>query len=153
RPGCWIAYRPGWVWVPAHYVWTPAGYVFVEGYWDYPLRDRGLLFAPVVIERRCLLRRDWAFVPSFVVYDDFLQCSLFVRPRFGSYYFGAYFGPRYERQGFIAWVDFRLGRSCYDPLFSFYLRSNAGQRGWERDLRGLYAERAASRAPLPPRTL
>jgi hypothetical protein len=153
RPGCWIAYRPGWVWVPAHYVWTPAGYVFVEGYWDYSLRDRGLLFAPVVIERRFLLRRDWTYVPRFVVYDDFLQCSLFVRPRFGCYYFGDYFGPRYEKQGFVAWVDFRIGRSCYDPLFSFYLRTNANRRGWERDLRGLYADRFAGKAPLPPRTL
>src|SRR5207302_1673977 len=47
RPGHWIAYRPGWVWIPAHYIWTPVGCVFVDGYWDYPLDARGLLFAPV----------------------------------------------------------------------------------------------------------
>jgi hypothetical protein len=152
RPGCWIAYRPGWVWVPAHYVWTPAGYVFVEGYWDYPLRDRGLLFAPVVIERRFLVRPGWSYVPTFVIYDDFLQCALFVRPGLGWYYFGDYYAAPYRRAGFVAWVDFRIGRS-YDPLFSFYLRANSSRRGWERDLRGLYADRFAGKAPLPPRTL
>src|SRR5258707_896509 len=41
RPGFWLGYRPGWMWMPAHYVWTPVGYVFVDGYWDYPLADRG----------------------------------------------------------------------------------------------------------------
>src|SRR5262249_50767375 len=25
RPGYWIDYRPGWVWIPAHFQWTPAG--------------------------------------------------------------------------------------------------------------------------------
>ena len=32
---------------PAHYVWAPRGYVFVDGYWDYSLGRRGVLFAPV----------------------------------------------------------------------------------------------------------
>src|SRR2546422_528661 len=51
RPGCWVRYQPGWVWVPCHYAWTPAGCVFVEGYWDYPLHRRGLLFAPVCFDQ------------------------------------------------------------------------------------------------------
>ena len=51
QPGYWVANRPNWVWVPSHYVWTPCGYVFVGGYWDYSLRDRGLLFAPVYVTR------------------------------------------------------------------------------------------------------
>src|SRR5205823_605351 len=47
RPGYWIAYRPHWVWTPAVYVWTPGGCLFIDGYWDHPLDERGLLFAPV----------------------------------------------------------------------------------------------------------
>src|SRR5262249_4194811 len=50
RPGYWLADRPGWLWMPAHYVWTPSGCVFSDGYWDYSLRRRGLLFAPVVVQ-------------------------------------------------------------------------------------------------------
>ena len=33
--------------MPAHYVWTPRGYVFVDGYYDYSVARRGVLFAPV----------------------------------------------------------------------------------------------------------
>src|SRR5207244_872753 len=47
RPGFAVTVPKGWVWVSARYTWTPAGCLFVEGHWDYPLRERGLLFAPV----------------------------------------------------------------------------------------------------------
>ena len=47
RPGFWSRAQADWIWIPAHYVWTPGGYVFVDGYWDYPLVRRGVMFAPV----------------------------------------------------------------------------------------------------------
>ena len=47
RPGFWGAVQPNWIWMPAHYVWTPSGYLFVGGYWDLPVANRGLMFAPV----------------------------------------------------------------------------------------------------------
>jgi hypothetical protein len=151
RPGVWITYRPGWIWVPAHYVWTPVGWVFVEGYWDYPLRQRGLLFAPVYFTRRLWVQPGWFYRPAYAIYDDFLVGALFLRPRWGGYYFGDYFGGVYERRGFVAWIDFRFGRGVYDPMFGFYLRYHSG-RPWDRDLRGLYAARFKGEA-LPPRTL
>ncbi len=80
RPGFWCDYRPGWVWIPAHYVWTPAGYLFVEGYWDYPLRERGLLFAPVSIDFGLASRPHWSYRPRYVVNDDCLLTALFVNP-------------------------------------------------------------------------
>jgi hypothetical protein len=152
RPGSWLAYRPGWIWVPAHYVWTPAGYVFVEGYWDYPLRNRGLLFAPVYFTNRVWLRPGWFYTPTYGIYDTFLTGSLFVRVRWGGYYFGDYFGDLYGRRGFVSWIDIRFGRGVYDPMFSFYLRFHSGDRAWERDLRALYAARQQGDF-LPPRTL
>ena len=60
RPGFWIGHRPDWVWTPARYVWSPAGFVFVDGYWDYPLATRGVLFAPVYFDRRVIVQ------PAFV---------------------------------------------------------------------------------------
>ena len=45
--GFWLAYQPNWVYSPARYYWTPSGYLFCDGYWDYPLQNRGLLFAPI----------------------------------------------------------------------------------------------------------
>src|SRR6266852_4478422 len=50
RPGFWLRHRPDWTWVPSRFVWATVGYVFVDGYWDRPLLDRGLLFAPVRFE-------------------------------------------------------------------------------------------------------
>jgi hypothetical protein len=153
RPGFWYTSRPGWVWVPARYVWTPGGYIFVEGYWDYPLQTRGLLFAPVVIERRFWGRPHWVFRPRFIVYDTALVGALFVRPDYGCYYFGDYFEPEYRRRGFVAWVDFRVGRTSLDPLFSYYRWRYRGDREWERNLRGLYVNRYNGGAARPPRTI
>lgn len=151
RPGYYTGFRPGWVWVPAHYVWTPAGCVFVDGYWDYPLDRRGLLFAPAFIDPGAI-PSDWCYTPNFVVSADFLPSALFVRHRHGHYYFGDYFGPRYHRLGFTPWFDFRIGRGACDPLYGYY-RSAYGGGPWERDLRALYAGRVRGTIDPPPRTL
>src|SRR5206468_12301606 len=87
RPGFWYVHRPGWVYVPAHYSWTPYGYVFVDGYWDFPLRQRGVLFAPVYFSPVVYARPAFIYTPRYVVYDDALYGALFVRPG-GGYYFG-----------------------------------------------------------------
>ena len=86
RPGFWCPNKPGWVWVPAHYVCSPTGCLFCEGYWDYPLDERGLLFAPV------RFARGWnqSYVPQYVVNADFLMGALFVGPSAHHFYFGDY---------------------------------------------------------------
>ncbi len=153
RPGYWIGYRLGWVWIPAHYAWTPCGYVFVDGHWDYPLRARGLLFAPIYVARGVYSQPDWYYTPRYVVQTDFLFGSLFVRADFGHYYFGDYFDPRYERRGFVPWIDYRIGRVGYDPLYAYYRHRFAEDRNWDRDMRSLYAARFRGDAPRPPQTL
>lgn len=152
RPGYWLPYNAGWVWQPAHYVWTPAGYLFVDGYWDFPLRRRGLLFAPVYFTRNLWSRPGWFYRPSYVVSDDFLMSSLFVRPGYG-YYFGNYFDPIFARRGFVPWLDYRYGRAGYDPLYGYYRWHNRNNRLWERDLVALYKGRIAGTVPRPPVTL
>jgi len=152
RPGHWIGYRPGWVWHPATYRWTPVGYVFVDGYWDYPLAERGLLFAPVCLQPRYYLEADFVYVPRYVVCTDFLFGALFTRPD-GCYYFGDYFGDRYARRGFTPWIDARRGGYGYDPLFAYYRQHNGSDRGWERGLRDLYVGRSNGDIAAPPQTL
>ena len=71
RPGFWVGFRAGWVWSPAHYIWTPSGCIFVEGFWDYPLEQRGLLFAPCRFGVE-FFSRHGRFIPSFVIQPDFL---------------------------------------------------------------------------------
>ncbi len=153
RPGFWIAYHPGWVWIPAHYIWTPSGCLFVEGYWDHPFEARGLLFAPVRLAARLLGRQRWAFTPSYVVQPDFLMSALFVNPSAYHYYFGDYFDNRYTQAGFVPWIDYRIGRSAYDPNFNYYRLGFARYGGWERGLRNLYQGRFQGDIARPPRTL
>jgi hypothetical protein len=152
RPGFWLTHRPGWIWVPAHYIWTTIGYVFVEGYWDHPLLDRGLLFAPVAFHWETGRPEVVRYVPSFVVAPDFLLGALFVRPANCHYYFGDYFESSYVRRGFFPWVDYRLNRWAYDPNFAWYRREFAAEPRWENSLRSLYADRFAGSVPRPPRT-
>jgi WXXGXW repeat (2 copies) len=153
QAGFWSVHRPGWVWVPAHYVWTPCGFVFVAGYWDLPLADRGLLFAPVYLTPRVYAASGFCWTPCYVVREECLYGALFVRPACGHYYFGDYFGARYERAGYTTWVDFRIGRGCRDPLFSFYAAEHRSTPGWERDLAGVYSSRRSGDLAVPPRTL
>ena len=153
RPGFWCDYRPGWVWIPAHYVWTPAGYLYVEGYWDYPLRERGLLFAPVAVDLDLALRPHWSYHPRYVVNDDCLLGALFVNPSCDHYCFGDYFDAGYRRRGFISWLAFRFGRGCYDPLYGYYRSYYGAHSQWEHGLRDLYAGRFSGALARPPRTL
>jgi WXXGXW repeat (2 copies) len=152
RPGFWVGYRPNWTWVPAHYVWTPAGYVFVEGYWDHPLEQRGLLFAPVRIDRSALTA-DWSYTPRYVVQSDFMLGALFVRPKDCHYYFGDYFEKRDAQRGFVSWVDYRPARESVDPNFAYYRHRFGQDDSWERNLRELYAARTRGDVARPPRTL
>ena len=110
RPGFWVAFQPNWVWIPAHYVWTPGGYVFVDGYWDHPLEQRGLLFAPIRVDFRLVAPR-WTYTPTYVVQPDFLVGALFVRPNYCHYYFGDFFEAKYKDRGFVAWFDYRLTKN------------------------------------------
>jgi hypothetical protein len=153
RPGYWCDYRPGWVYVPARYTWTPCGYVFRDGYWDFDLAGRGLLFSPVVVGPAFIGRPSWVYTPTCVVNWGCLLGAMFVRPRCGHYYFGDYFSPIYARRGFVGLVDFRVNRSCYDPIYSYYRWHNRNDLQWDRNLRGMYVGRYRGDIPRPPRTL
>ncbi|HLN29975.1 MAG TPA: YXWGXW repeat-containing protein [Gemmataceae bacterium] len=153
RPGYWVDYRPGWVWIPAHYYWTPVGYVFVDGHWDYELNRRGLMFAPVFFRDRIWLRPGWFYRPDYAVYPDYAMSCLFVCPGSYSYYFGDYYAAAYAKGGFVPWLDFRLGRVGYDPLFAYYRWAHRDNPRWIADLRTVYAGRLKGTLPRPPRTI
>ena len=152
RPGFWSPERSGWVWVPAHYVWTPGGYVFVDGYWDFPLETRGILFAPVVFDRPLWQTPGWCYTPSYVVDIDpsFFSC-LFIDPRGNGYCFGDYYDPIYVRAGYRPWCDY--GRRRYDPLYGYYRWSHRDDPGWLRGIGATYAGRRDGTLSRPPRTL
>ncbi len=152
RPGYWRPARLGWVWVPAHYVWTPAGYVFVDGYWDYPLETRGVLFAPVAFSRPLWQTPGWCYRPRYVVpVDDSFFASLFVGPSCGNYYFGDYYDPAYLDAGYQPWC--RYGPRHYDPLYGYYRWAHRDDPRWLRGVGDTYAGRRAGDLARPARTL
>jgi WXXGXW repeat (2 copies) len=153
RPGFWVDFRPGWVWIPARYLWTPGGYVFVEGYWDHPLEQRGLLFAPIRLVEPALYTARWTYTPYFVVQPDFLIGALFVRPNYCHYYFGDFFEAKYKDRGFIPWCDYRVTKAVFDPNFAYYRQVYRADPAWEHNLRDLYAGRATGVIERPPHTL
>jgi hypothetical protein len=162
RPGFWIPFQPGWVWVPAHYRWTPIGFVFIDGYWDYPLDTRGVLFSPVYLQPRAFAQPGFAFTPRYMIARQLLLGALFSRRGYSNYYFGDYYDPLYAKRGFYPWstslirdnVDLGLGRRFfYDPMWSYYSVANRNNPLWARNVGDLYIGRYRGDIPRPPRTL
>jgi hypothetical protein len=160
RPGYWIEYKPNWIWVPAHYRWTPAGYVFIDGYWDYALADRGMLFAPAYVPSAVYLRSGYYYTPTVVVRDQCVFGALFVRRGHGCYYFGDYFEPRYATVGYVSWCGYSGGsnvvvvRGWYDPMYSYYSVTYRDDPGWRGGaMIELYVGRYKGDVPRPPATL
>ena len=129
RPGFWAAVQPDWDWVPAHYVWAPRGYVFVDGYWDYSIGRRGVLFAPVYFNRGVYARRGFSYSPTMVIDLGVFANHLFLRPRYQHYYFGDYYAANYRDAGFYPsyLVQLRPSRLRSD-LRSPALAASAGPR-------------------------
>lgn len=162
RPGFWIPFQPGWVWVPAHYRWTPIGFIFIDGYWDYPLDTRGVLFSPVYLQPRAFAQPGFAFTPRYMIARQLLLGALFSRRGYSNYYFGDYYDPLYAKRGFYPWntphirdnVDLGLGRRYfYDPIWSYYSVANRNNPLWARNIGDLYVGRYRGDIPRPPRTL
>jgi hypothetical protein len=152
RPGYWSVAQPGWLWVPARYSWCPRGWVFTDGYWDYPLARRGLLFAPVWFSQPIWRQPHFRYRPHTLVDVGLLTMHLFARPRYDHYYFGDYYAPSYAGLGIYPWYGVREHRHYrYDPLFAYYrcVYQRTNPR-WEDNLRGwhrYYEQHADHRPP------
>lgn len=155
RPGFWTVCRPDWIWVPARYCWTPRGWVFIDGYWDYPLVRRGVLFAPVCFRRPLLHWDRFRFFPAIVIEPSILNFHLFIRANFGHYYFGDYYAVAYEGMGFRPWFHYH-GPRGFDPLFNYYRWYNGHHlrdRDWERNVQGWFSYYRHNERERPPHTL
>jgi hypothetical protein len=150
RPGFWTPAYDGWVWHAPYYSWTPGGCILVNGYWDYPLGRRGLLFAPVCFSRPLWATAGWRYRPSYVVSLNELLNSFFVRPAGYSYYFGDYYAPSYWGAGYYPWYAY--GTYRYDPLFAYYRWKNQDDAGWVNGLRQAYLNGRNGQSPALPRT-
>jgi hypothetical protein len=165
-PGCWLwqqnryAWRPGywangnsdWDWVPAHYVWTPRGYVFVDGYYDYTVAQRGVLFAPVYFNSNVYLQRGFSYSPLTVINPAVFARHLFLRPSYGHYYFGDYYGSNYLSNGFSPWFSFFSSRSGYDPFYAQQHWQHRSDGQWNRQVQADFTHRRDYEEARPART-
>ncbi len=156
RPGFWAAVQPNWIWMPPHYVWTPSGYLFVPGYWDLPVANRGLMFAPVYYPQPVYAQAGFAFTPSISIVGSAVTANLFVQPSANVYLFGNYYAQTNVSLGIVPWFSFSFstGRPAYyDPLFSYYAVVNVRQNPqWIVQVRRAYVMRIQNVALRPPVT-
>ena len=155
QPGRWSPAYAGWTWIPASYTWCPRGWLFRDGYWDFPLAQRGLIFAPVRFAGGIFGRPGFSYRPSVAIDPSLLTFYLFVRPTYSHYYFGDYFGAQYDRLAIYPWFSvFRQGRYAYDPLFSYYGWYYRGRDPrWAQNLQTWHAYYRAHPDVRPPHDL
>ena len=152
RPGYWTAGQPNWVWIPAHYVWTPRGYLFVDGYYDYTVARRGVLFAPVYFRSNVYSQRGFSYSPVTVINPTVFSSHLFLRSSYGHYYFGDYYGSNYSSSGFSPWFSFFSRRSGYDPFYAQQHWQHRSDDQWNRQVHADFTHRRDHAEARPPRT-
>ena len=119
RPGYWRRFRANSTWIPDHYAWTPRGVVFLGGYWDHRFSLRGQVYAPVYVPRVVLARPRFVYRPYCVVDLDSIGLHMFVRPRYGHYYFGDFHDPLYRDRHIYSSLYFHTRLFGYDPILSY----------------------------------
>ncbi|MEI7927292.1 MAG: hypothetical protein WCH40_01980 [Verrucomicrobiales bacterium] len=152
QPGYWEPAQTNWIWIPAHYQWTRRGYVFIDGYWDYSVGRRGVVFAPVRFSHDYYDRPDYSYTPSTVIVLNVFLNHLFVRPSYGHYYFGDYYAPRFRDDGFYASYSYRSGRRGYDPIYTHSLWEHRDDSNWERSRRDDFEYYRDHEEARPPHT-
>lgn len=152
RPGYWATGHPNWIWVPDRYVWAPRGYVFVNGYWDYTIARRGMLFAPVYFDRGIYGRPGFSYSPNTAINLAAFVTHLFLRPRYQHYYFGDYYASNYLGAGYMPWFSFNSSRYGYDPIYAHYRWHHRQDREWEQRIAADFQTRRDHENQRPPRT-
>ncbi len=152
RAGYWLVANPDWVWVPSHYVWTPRGYVFNAGHWDYPLQDRGVLFAPVYFPQSVYSHSGYRYSPTIVIDLGGLVVNLFTYPSYSHYYFGDYYDDAYLSAGIFPRYQVEQNYTWYDPTFVYDRWHHRDNPSWDQDERHYYDDRHANQDLRPPRT-
>ena len=153
QPGFWVNAQPNWVWTPGRYTSTPNGYLYNQGFWDYPLANRGTMFAPVYYNQPIYNQPGYSYSPGYGLLSTGLLSSLFIRPSYGSYYFGNYYGANNFQRGIYPFYSFHQSRYGYDPIYANaaaqYSRTDPQ---WTQNLHESYVYRRDHVEAQPPAT-
>ena len=152
RPGYWAAVQPDWDWIPAHYVYAARGYVFVDGYWDYSIARRGVLFAPVYFDAALYSVPGFSYSPTTVINPAVFANHLFLRPQYQHYYFGDYYAASYQAAGFYPSYSYNIGGHGYDPIFAHERWQHRQDGQWEQRVVDDFRNRRNHEEARPPHT-
>lgn len=153
RPGYWAPGQEDWNWIPARYVWTPRGYVFVDGFFDYNVNRRGVLYAPVYFRSSVYTQQSFRYSPVTVINPSVFTNHLFLRPSYGHYYFGDYYSANYATQGFSPWFSFHSQNAGYDPFYAQQRWQHRTDQQWNQRMASEYTRRRDNETNRPPRDL
>jgi hypothetical protein len=123
RPGYWYAGQANWIWVPDYYCYTPFGAIYVNGYWDYPLASRGLLYAPVWWSSPVYGYTGFYYQPYSAINSALLLSALFINGNYHHYYYGYgnwWNGGVWGNNGFYPWWAWNSRGRGYDPFFAYH---------------------------------
>lgn len=151
QPGYWMEASPDWVYTPTHYNWTPRGYVCVNGYWDYPIVNRGVLFAPVYFSQPVYSQPAFQYSPRVLIDVGGLTNNLFRHPRYNHYVFGDYYGDDSSRYGIVPWFEENDRYRTRDPIYA-HQRWEHGRKNekWSDELKAEYRDRHDRADARPP---
>jgi hypothetical protein len=152
RPGYWAPCRTDWIWVPSHYVCAPRGYVYVDGYWDYGIEARGVLFAPVHFDIGLFGVASFHFSPSIVIDLSVVIDDLFIRPSYCHYYFGDYYDRVYLDVGYYPCFSYYDHYRGYDPIYAHRRWENRYVENWEVNIENNYNYRRDNYDARPKHT-
>ena len=141
------------MWVPAQYVWSPRGYVFVDGYYDYSVARRGVLYAPVYFNPSVYSQQGYRYSPVTAISLAVFGNQLFLRPNYNHYYFGDYYGSGYSTAGYYPWFSFNDGRRGYDPFYAHQRWHRRNDRDWQQRIETDFQRRNDNEEARPPRSL
>lgn len=96
QPGYWPPGHGNLIWQQAQYVLTETGFAFVPGYWDSPLEERGVLYAPMYFSLAQREKRGWAYRPEYAISfgseskwgEGGAFDTLSIGPNYNSYFIG-----------------------------------------------------------------
>ncbi len=152
RPGLWVEAKKDWIWTPAQYVWSPSGYVFVDGYWDHPIQQRGLLFAPAQFAKGFAPSAKTVYAPSVVIDTGTISTNMFVNPAHHHYYFGDYYDAKFPASGIYPVSSFHGSSLGYDPFHAHDAWLNRKNPNWSNEQKDHYFARRNDPALRPLHT-
>jgi len=110
------------------------------------------VFAPVYFHGGLRTQRGFSYSPATVINPSVFISHLFLRPRYGHYYFGDYYGSNYADAGFSPWFSYHSSRRGYDPIYANQRWQHRHDHEWERHTKADFGNYRDNEDTRPPRT-